>query len=53
MKDVEAYFLDGCAVIWDVPWPGGTSASVEDYIDNFSNYIQEQLLSKADVYLVF
>uniref|UniRef100_UPI00358EAA80 uncharacterized protein n=1 Tax=Myxine glutinosa TaxID=7769 RepID=UPI00358EAA80 len=49
-KDVEASFLDGCTVLWVVPWP--TSGTVQDYLDRFCSYIQG-CLKKTDVYLVF
>uniref|UniRef100_UPI00359005F2 uncharacterized protein n=1 Tax=Myxine glutinosa TaxID=7769 RepID=UPI00359005F2 len=48
-KDAEASFLDGCAILWVVPWP--TSGTVQDYLDRFRSYIQGRL--KTDVYLVF
>ena len=48
---VDAIFLDGCAIMWIIPWPPGT-ASVQDYMDRFRSYIHGQLKT-ADVYLVF
>ncbi|PIK51925.1 hypothetical protein BSL78_11180 [Apostichopus japonicus] len=47
---VEASFLDGCAILWVVPWP--TSGTVQDYHDRFRSYIQGRM-KKTDVYLVF
>ena len=48
---VKATFLDGCAVLWVIPWPS-SSASVQDYIERFRKYIHDQLRI-SDVYLVF
>ena len=48
--DVEAIFLDGCAVLWVIPWP--MSITVQDYLDKFRDHIQK-FLKKTDVYLVF
>ena len=49
-QDVQATFLDGCPVLWVVPWP--TSGTVHDYLVRFSSYLHGQL-AKRDVYLVF
>ena len=49
-NDADALFLDGCAVLWVVPWP--TSGTVQDYMDRFRSYIQGRL-KKTDIYLVF
>ena len=49
-RDVEAIFLDGCAVLRVIPWP--MSGTVQDYLDRFRDHIQK-LLKKTDVYLVF
>ena len=49
-NDVDASFLDGCAVLWVVPWP--TSGTVQEYLDRFCSYIHGRL-KKTDVYLVF
>ena len=49
-KDVEVSFLDGCAILWVVPWP--TSGTVQDYLDRFRCYILGRL-KKTDIYLVF
>ena len=38
-RDVEAIFLDGCAVLWVLPWP--MSGTVEDYLDRFRDHIQK------------
>ena len=47
-QDVQATFLDGCAVLWVVPWP----ISVHDYIVRVRSYIHGHL-AKNDVYLEF
>ena len=49
-RDVEAIFLDGCAVLWVISWP--MSGTVQDYLDRFRDHIQK-FLKKTDVYLVF
>ena len=49
-QDVQATFLDGCAVLWVVPWP--TSGTVHDYLVWFRSYLHGHL-AKSDVYLVF
>ena len=45
---VDAPFLDGCAVLWVVPWP--TGGTVQDFLNNFRRHIQSHLVS-SDVYL--
>ena len=47
---VDASFLDGCAVLWVVPWP--TGGIVQDFLDNFRRHIKGYMES-SDVYLVF
>ena len=47
---MQATFLDGCAVLWVVPWP--TSGNVHDYLVRFRSYLHGHL-AKSDVYLVF
>ena len=47
-NDVDSSFMDGCAVLWVVPWP--TSGTVQDYLDRFRNCIHGRL-KKTDVYL--
>ena len=49
-RDVEAIFLDGCAVLWVILWE--MSGTVEDNLDRFHDHIQKYL-KKLDVYLVF
>ena len=34
---VDAYFLDGCAVLWAVERPSKGRPTVQDYIDAFPN----------------
>lgn len=48
--EVDASFLDGCAVLWVVAWP--TCGTVQDFLNNFRHHIQSYLQS-GDVYLVF
>ena len=49
-QDVQATFIDGCAVLWVVPWP--TSGTVHDYLVRFRRYLHGHL-AKSDAYLVF
>ena len=46
----DASFLDGCAVMWVVPWP--TVGTVQDFLNNVRRHIQSHLDS-SDVYLLF
>lgn len=48
----DSYFLDGCAVLWVVPWPASSNALVQDYIDSFRTHIYHYQHS-ADIYLIF
>ena len=48
--EVDASFLDGCAVLWVVPWP--TGGTVQDFLNNVRRHIQTHLDS-SDVYLLF
>ena len=48
--EIDASFLDGCAVLWVVPWP--TGGIVQDFLNNFRRHIQGHMES-GDVYLVF
>ena len=50
-NEVDAIFLDGCAILWVISWPIGT-ATVQDYLDRFRAYVCDQL-RRAPVYLVF
>ncbi len=48
--DVDVSFLDGCDILFAVPWPmGGT---VQDYLNNFCRHVQNYL-HYSDVYLLF
>ena len=47
---VDATFLDGCAVMWVIPWP--SNATVQQYLDNFRHHISSYL-QKSPVFLVF
>lgn len=49
---VEAKFLDGCAILWVVPWPGHPGSTVQDFLDAFRRHIHRHLKS-CDVYLAF
>ena len=48
--ELDASFLDGCAVLWVVPWP--TGGTVHDFRNNFRRHIQSHLDS-SDVYLLY
>ena len=47
---IETAFLDGCAVLWVVPWP--TNGTVQDFLDNFRHHVKCHLQT-SEVYLVF
>ena len=49
-QDVQATFLDGCIVLWVVPWP--RSGTVHDYLVRFRSYLHGHLATSY-VYLVF
>ena len=49
-QDVQATFLDGCVVLYVVPWP--ISGTVHDYLVRFRSYLHGYL-AKSDAYLVF
>lgn len=46
----DASFLDGCAVMWVIPWPA--NATVQHYLDNFRCHISIYL-QKGPVFLIF
>ena len=48
---IDVIVLDGCAVLWVIPWPP-TGSSVQGFLDRFRNYLQKRLL-QADAFLVF
>ena len=50
LRDYETVFLDGCAIVWIIPWPH--NGIVRDFAESFVQYIS-CLLSKVDVYLIF
>ena len=41
-QGIDATFLDGCAILWVVPWP--TAGTVQDYLDRFHGYLCRQVL---------
>ena len=49
-RHYEVPFLDGCAVLWVMPWPSG--GTVQDYLNNFCYHIMDHL-EHSDVYLIF
>ena len=49
-ESIDFFFLDGCAILWAIPWPHDTR--VQDYITNFRSHLSGYL-KKGDVYLVF
>ena len=49
-NSVQARFLDGCAVLWVIPWP--VNGKVQDFLDAFRKYVHSHL-RRCDVYLVF
>lgn len=52
---MDCTILDGCAVLWVVPWPASSQtnqALVSDYVESFKQYLQQRLRI-GDVYLVF
>lgn len=48
--EVDASFLDGCAVLWVIKWP--TGGTVQDFLNSFRRHIQSYT-ETSDVYLVF
>ena len=47
---MDATFLDGCAVLWVIPWP--KSGTVQDYLDRFRQHLSGYL-HKGPIYLIF
>ena len=43
-------FLDGCAVLWVIPWP--KPGTVQDYLDRFRQHLSGYL-HKGPVYPIF
>ena len=50
-EPIDVIVLDGCAVLWVIPWPP-TGSSVQEFLDRFRNYLYKRLL-EANVFLVF
>ena len=48
--EFQAVFLDGCAVMWTVPWP--PKGTIQDYLDSFRRHIH-LYLQTSQVYLIF
>ncbi|KAL8583211.1 hypothetical protein ACOMHN_053724 [Nucella lapillus] len=54
-NQMDCTIMDGCAVLWFVPWPASSEtnqALVSHYVESFVQYLQHKLRS-GDVYLVF
>ena len=49
-ENIMVRFLDGCAVLWVVPWPANDTK--QDYLKRFPAYLINQL-RQSDVYLIF
>ena len=50
LAEFPAVFLDGCAVMWTVPWP--PKGTIQDYLDSFRRHIHFYLQT-SQVYLIF
>ena len=50
VEPAEATIIDGCAVLWVVPWP--SKGTILDFIQNFVAYIN-RMLESTDVFLIF
>ena len=48
----DSYFLDGCALLWVVAWPGASNAVIQDYINAFRAHVR-RYQETADVFLTF
>ena len=48
----DSYFLDGCAILWVIPWPAEINATIQDYVNAFRSYIR-QYQKTCDVFLIF
>ena len=48
--NIDVSFLDGCAILWVVPWP--SSGTVQNFLNNFRNHIKDRL-RKSELYLIF
>ena len=51
MLHISAYFMDGCAVLWVIPFPAGT-ATVQTFLESFRKHIRGYQ-KVAEVYLPF
>ena len=47
----SALFIDGCAMLWAVPWPSGKTVS--DFIGNFVKRLQDLFNHSNVIYLIF
>ena len=47
VDNIDAVFIDGCAVLWVVPWPA--AGTVQDNLDRFQTYLHTRLY----VYFIF
>ena len=50
-RSIDVVVLDGCAILWVIPWPPSGSV-VQDYLDNVRKYLHKRLM-QADVFLIF
>ena len=48
----DSYFLDGCALLWVVAWPGASNAVIQDYINAFRAHVR-RYQETAHVFLTF
>ena len=44
--------MDGCAILWVIPWPAEINATIQDYVNAFRSYIR-QYRKTCDVFLIF
>ena len=55
LEEMDCTVLDGCAVLWTVPWPASSTtnpALVIHYVNSFKKLVERKLRS-GDVYVVF
>ena len=48
----DAYFLNGCVIIWVVSWPGVSNALIQDYLNAFRAHVR-RYQETEDVFLLF
>ena len=48
----DAYFLDGCAIVWIVAWSGVSNAVIQDYLNAFRAHVR-RYQETEDVFLLF